>query len=329
MLRILLYGCGGLALLVLGVVVFNLSAFEAPHREGAPRLIAHRGVHQTYTRDNLENETCTAELINTPTHGLFENTLSSMKAAFAAGADVVELDVHLTPEGQFAVFHDWTVDCRTNGTGVTEQLAIDYLRTLDIGYGYTADGGATYPLRGTGVGLMPTLPEVLAHFPDQSFLINFKSRRTEEGEALAALIARHPEWRGTLWGVYGGAEPTDRSRELIHGLTGYTRQSMMSCLIDYELWGWTGIVPDSCRDSVVLVPANFAWAIWGWPHRFTKRMEAAGSQVILAGPFENGDFGTRGIDSVDELSYVPEGFGGYVWTNRIEVIGPALNARQP
>lgn len=327
MLRIFLYALGGLAVLVLGVIVFNLSVFEAPHRDGVPRLIAHRGVHQTHGHDNLANDTCSAELINTPTHGLLENTLQSMEAAFAARADVVELDIHLTPEKQFAVFHDWEVDCRTNGTGVTEQLTMDYLRTLDLGYGYTADGGANYPLRGAGVGLMPTLPEVFARFTDQSFLINFKSSRTEEGDALAALMAVHPEWRGSLWGVYGGAEPTDRSRELIRDLAGYTRQSITSCLVDYELTGWTGLVPDSCHNAIVLVPANFAWAVWGWPHKFTRRMEAAGSKVILVGPIENGDFGTRGIDSADELHYVPEGFGGYVWTNRIELIGPALKAR--
>ena len=36
-----------------------------------------------------------------------------MRAAFAAGADIVELDIHPTTDGQFAVFHDWTLDCRT------------------------------------------------------------------------------------------------------------------------------------------------------------------------------------------------------------------------
>ena len=60
------------------------------------------------------------------------------KAAFAAGADVVELDIHLTPDKAFAVMHDWTVDCRTEGKGTTQDLSIEYLKTLDLGYGYTA-----------------------------------------------------------------------------------------------------------------------------------------------------------------------------------------------
>ena len=31
-----------------------------------------------------------------------------------------------------------------------------------------------------------------------------------------------------------------------------------------------------------------------------------------------------GVDSVDLLAYVPKFFDGYIWTNRIEIIGPAL-----
>jgi glycerophosphoryl diester phosphodiesterase len=290
-------------------------------------LIAHRGVHQTFSKEGVGNDTCTADRIYPPTHDFIENTLPSMEAAFAAGADVVELDVHLTPDKQFAVMHDWTVDCRTEGQGVTEELEMAYLKTLDLCYGYSADGGKTHPLRGKGVGMMPTLPEVLARFPDRQFLVNFKSNRIEEGEALAQLVAAHPEWRNAIWGSYGGDPPTLRSMELIDGLRGYTRKSMTDCVIAYELTGWTGVVPEPCRNSVVLVPSNLTWMVWGWPHKFTRRMEAAGSTVILLGPFESGDMGTRGIDSLEELNAVPEKFHGYVWTNRIELIGPELKKR--
>jgi glycerophosphoryl diester phosphodiesterase len=74
----------------------------------------------------------------------------------------------------------------------------------------------------------------------------------------------------------------------------------------------------------VLVPGNFAWALWGWPNRFAARMRDAGSEIILLGPYESGDPGTRGIDSAEEISLIPAGFDGYVWTNRIEIIGPML-----
>ena len=35
---------------------------------------------------------------------------------------MIEIDVHPTTDGQFAVFHDWTLDCRTNGAGVTRVI---------------------------------------------------------------------------------------------------------------------------------------------------------------------------------------------------------------
>jgi glycerophosphoryl diester phosphodiesterase len=322
--RIALYVLAGFMVFALAVVLYNTSWFESPHGDGHIRLLAHRGVHQTFEQEGVENDTCTAERIKPPTHAFIENTLPSMEAAFADGAEVVELDVHLTPDKKFAVLHDWTVDCRTEGKGVTEQLDMAYLKTLDLGYGYTADDGKTYPLRGKGVGMMPTLDEVLIRFPDRKFLINFKSRRTEEGDALAQMVEQHPEWRDAMWAAYGGAEPTDRSIALIEGLRGYTGKSMMKCIFDYELTGWTGIVPDSCRNTIVVVPSNLAWAVWGWPHKFTRRMEAAGSDVILLGPMNAANIGSTGIDSLDELEAVPAGFAGYVWTNRIELIGPEL-----
>jgi glycerophosphoryl diester phosphodiesterase len=322
--KILLWSLSAPLVFVVGVVLYNASWFESPHGDGAIKLISHRGVHQTFSKEGVGNDTCTADRIYPPTHDFIENTLPSMEAAFAAGADVVELDVHLTPDKQFAVMHDWTVDCRTEGEGVTEELDMAYLKTLDVGYGYTADDGKTFPLRGKGTGLMPTLPEVLTRFPDKQFLINFKSNRAEEGEALARLVGEHPEWRDAIWGSYGGADPTWKSIEMIDGFKGYTGRSMMDCAIAYETTGWTGIVPEVCRNTVVLVPSNLAWMVWGWPHKFTKRMEAAGSTVILLGPFERGDIGTRGIDSLEELKAVPKNFAGYVWTNRIELIGPEL-----
>lgn len=130
-----------------------------------------------------------------------------MRAAFAAGADIVEFDVHRTADGHFAVFHDWTLDCRTNGRGVTRERTLAELKVLDIGYGYTADGGQTFPFRGKGVGLMPSLDEVLAAFPDKQFLIDIKSNDPEEGRALAERLSRLSPHQRALLMVYGGERP--------------------------------------------------------------------------------------------------------------------------
>ena len=57
-----------------------------------------------------------------------------MRASFEAGADILEFDIHPTTDGRFAVFHDWTLECRTDGRGVTREHSMAALKRLDIGY---------------------------------------------------------------------------------------------------------------------------------------------------------------------------------------------------
>lgn len=318
------YVLGTLAVFLLAVYLMNASWLAPAPETPQVRLIAHRGVHQTFDRADLASDTCTAERIFEPQHALLENTIASMEAAFAAGADIVELDVHPTTDGRFAVFHDWTLDCRTQGTGDTRSHAMAYLKTLDIGHGYTADGGATYPLRGKGVGLMPALDEVLSAMPERRFLVNFKSNETREGGMLAAMVEENPQWRQAVWGAYGGDAPTLAAKSLLPGLHVWTRRGLIDCLTRYAALGWAGYVPQACRSTFVMVPVNVAPWLWGWPDRFRQRMQAAGSEIILLGPYGSGDPGTAGIDDLDTLARVPPSFGGYVWTNHIEVIGPAV-----
>ena len=319
------YRVGGIVLAALAAIyIFNAGWRVGPADDAELRLIAHRGVHQTFHRNDLDSDTCTAERIDAPRHALLENTLPSMQAAFAAGADVVELDVHPTTDGRLAVMHDWTVDCRTDGTGETRAHAMAELKALDIGHGYTADGGRTYPFRGTGLGQMPELEEVLSAMPERRFLVNFKSREAREGDMLAALVVAHPQWRPAIWGAYGGDEPTYRAQALIGNLHVWSRRGLVDCLTQYVGLGWTGFVPEACRNTQVMIPINVAPWLWGWPNLLQARLREAGSEIILLGPFGAGDPGTAGIDDLETLAMVPADFDGYVWTNRIELIGPAL-----
>ena len=294
-------------------------------------LLAHRGLAQTFTREDLERDTCTATRIHPPEHEFIENTLPSMEAAFAAGADVVEFDVHPTTDGNFAVFHDWTLDCRTEGNGHDARSRHGRLKPLDVGYGYTADGGKTFPLRGKGVGLMPTLDEVLATFPDKRFLINVKSNDASEGEKLAAhlqssrRVARAPD----------GLRRHDRRLELVHAklpdVPIGSNKSLKSCLIRYSSLGWSGYVPRRCRTGMMLVPLNFAPWLWGWPDIFhAAHGRAPASHVFVLGPYD-GSFGTSGVDDLDSYREAAEGFAGGIWTNRIDRIGAAVrgNAMAP
>src|SRR5262245_16840649 len=123
MKNVLRYAAAGVVLLAAFAFLNNTNwlVFDRP---SGPTLLAHRGLAQTYDAAGLERDTCTATRMHPPEHAFLENTLPSMRAAFEAGADIVEFDIHPTTDGHFAVFHDWTLDCRTEGRGVTREHSL-------------------------------------------------------------------------------------------------------------------------------------------------------------------------------------------------------------
>lgn len=303
--------------------VNNTALFSTARGDGKPALLAHRGIAQRFDTKGIDGETCTATRMLPPVHDYLENTIASLQASFSAGADINELDIHPTTDGQFAVFHDWTVDCRTDGRGVTREQSMEVLKKLDIGYGYTADGGKTFPFRGKGIGMMPTLEEVLTAFPRGNFLINIKSRDPAEGELLAAALGRlSPERRRDLT-VFGHDIPVAVLRAALPDIRTVTRTTALACLKDYAMWGWTGIVPEACRKTTVYVPINYAPWLWGWPDRFLNRMDDAGSAVFVIGPYGGSGF-SSGIDTPEDLARLPPGYSGGIMTNEIEAIAKAF-----
>jgi glycerophosphoryl diester phosphodiesterase len=313
--------------LVLFVVLNNASVL-APAGSGRPVLLAHRGIYQTFSHRNLKLNDCTANRIDPPTNPFLENTIPSMAEAFRVGADIVELDVHETTDRRFAVFHDWTLDCRTDGHGVTSAHSMAYLKSLDVGYGYTADGGKTFPFRGKGRGLMPSLEEVLARFPGNRFLVNIKSNDRYEGIDLAKFVlGLPPSSRARLMFYGGGDKPLDELRQRLSDLVVMSQRQVKACGMRYIALGWTGYVPQACRRTIVIVPLNYIWLVWGWPDRFLARMRGVGSVVFVAGPY-NGDVGLSGLDTKAEFDSLPKDYDGGIWTEEIATLGPLVRARR-
>jgi glycerophosphoryl diester phosphodiesterase len=116
-----------------------------------------------------------------------ENTMEAFRLAVEAGADGLELDVHLTRDGHIVVIHDATVDKTTNGTGAVSEMTLDDLRGLDAGHNFSPDGGPTRPYRGRGIRV-PTLDEVLEEFPDVAVNIDIKVSRPGIEEAVLGVL---------------------------------------------------------------------------------------------------------------------------------------------
>ena len=316
----------GVILPVLFIYGNNSSWFSSSAPSGPPSVLAHRGVSQRYDDNWSSGSSCEAWRMLPPKHDYLENTIRSMRAAFDRGADVVEFDVQPTRDGQLAVFHDRTLDCRTNGHGLTREHTLRELQALDIAYGYTADAGKTFPFRGQGIGLMPSINEVFESFPEQSFLIDIKGGSREDGALLAARLANVSVARRSRLMIFGREETLVGLRMELPDLRTFSVASIQRCLIRYIAYGWTGVVPRICRDSPLFVPINVAPFLWGWPNRFMERLEGTGSLVVVIGPFGSGRI-SPGVDSREDLDRLPGSFGGGIWTNNVEMIREEIGKR--
>jgi glycerophosphoryl diester phosphodiesterase len=245
---------------------------------------------------------------------------------------MIELDIAATSDGKLAVFHDWTLECRTNGTGPVRAATMAELKALDAGHGYSADGGKTFPFRGKGVGLIPELSEVLAMFPQKPLLYNFKSKDAAEADLLAATLkaaGRDPVALGD--GFYGGSEegPVARTRQLFPRAWVFSKDSAKACTSAYGVQGWLGLTPAECKDGTLMVPLNRQWAFAGWPNRLMARMAAVGARVVVVGPLDGP--GGMGLDLPEQIGKIPASFTGHVWVEDIQTIGlalrPAFNRR--
>ncbi|MFN8417615.1 MAG: glycerophosphodiester phosphodiesterase family protein [Cytophagaceae bacterium] len=59
------------------------------------------------------------------------NTLESFRNAFALGVDGVEMDVQMTKDSILVIFHDYTLDDLTNGTGCVWDYTWEELKKIE------------------------------------------------------------------------------------------------------------------------------------------------------------------------------------------------------
>lgn len=131
-----------------------------------------------------------------------ENTLPAFAHAIELGAHVLEMDVHLSADGELMVIHDEGVERVTEGAGAVASLTASELQQLDAGYTFSPDGGNTHPWRDQGVRI-PTLSEVMHEFPAIPKVIEIKPSQPAVAVALAKFLAHTASARGqTLVGCY-------------------------------------------------------------------------------------------------------------------------------
>lgn len=160
-----------LALLALGILIAHLAARPAPDHPffdqfsdvQYPRVIAHAG-SELYPHD----------------------TLFALKKYAAMEVDVLEMDLHMTADGEIILIHDDTVDRTTNGSGDVREMTLAEVQALDAGWYWTKDD-QNYPFRDQGI-MIPTLKEVFENFPDYPMIIEIKQDNPSMAAPLCDLI---------------------------------------------------------------------------------------------------------------------------------------------
>lgn len=134
-------------------------------------------------------------------------TMYAYKRAVAVGADMLEMDLRLSADGQLMVIHDDTVDRTTGATGPVRNLTAAQLQALDNAYWFVPDcwschdrPASAYALRGVRTGTVappagyaaddfaiPTFEQILQTFPDR--ILDVEIKDGPDGMAVAEKLA--------------------------------------------------------------------------------------------------------------------------------------------
>jgi glycerophosphoryl diester phosphodiesterase len=108
-----------------------------------------------------------------------ENTFISFQKALDMQVDGIELDVHLSGDGEIMVIHDESIDRTTNGKGLVNALSLRELKAFRIDGKYE----------------IPTLKEVFDLVNQDSF-INIELKSYESTDKVVTLIEKYVTKKG-------------------------------------------------------------------------------------------------------------------------------------
>ncbi len=112
-----------------------------------------------------------------------ENTLAAFRLAEEAGADGIEMDVHLTRDGHPVIIHDDTVDRTTDGRGRVQWLSLRQVRRLDAGSWFAPEFAGEK---------VPILEEVLA-WAKGRLRLNLEIKASAAGRAVLERLRDFPD----------------------------------------------------------------------------------------------------------------------------------------
>lgn len=223
-----------------------------------------------------------------------ENTLQAFELAVRlGGVDVLEMDVHMTNDGQIVVIHDATLERTTDGHGLVRAHSFAELQQLDAGAKFITPS-KEMPFRGRGV-VIPLLEEVLRAFPHVGFNIEIKQDSPEMIKKVLDILHR----TGTEEVVLAAAD---------HRIMLQLEAAKPGCFLgmsSVQAWqvfksGFFGRIPKNWKNRALQVPPRYR----GFPvvsSRTIRRAHEAGLDIHLwtiNDPKQAQKWLARGVDGV-------------------------------
>jgi len=113
-----------------------------------------------------------------------ENTMAAFRKAIELGSGGIELDVHMTKDGEIVVIHDEVIDRTSNGTGKVKDLTFSELQRYDFGYWFSQEFSEEK---------IPTLEQVMTLLSDWDGVLNIEIKANDTGieSSVIALIDKY------------------------------------------------------------------------------------------------------------------------------------------
>ncbi|AWF81880.1 hypothetical protein BTJ40_14180 [Microbulbifer sp. A4B17] len=150
---------------IIKVITFCLFSMVVGDQVWAIDILAHRGASGEYP----------------------QGTSLAFDMALDQGADILELDIHLSKDHFIIINHDADLKDNVGISDKIEDLTIGEIKTMDAGYVFTLDNGETYPYRNQGLALL-TLNELFERYPNALFNIEIKPNDKLLSETLWQVI---------------------------------------------------------------------------------------------------------------------------------------------
>jgi glycerophosphoryl diester phosphodiesterase len=196
-------------LIVLVSVSFSiLQSCTTPSRQSDIKIIAHRG-----------------GMAERP-----ENTMSAFKKSVELGANMLEIDLRTSKDGQLFILHDKTLDRTTNGKGPATDLSMQELKQLDAGSWFDSAYSAER---------IPSFKEVLewAKAEEITLLLDLK----ESGQEYAARVADDIRRHGSEDKIVVGVRSPDQAKLFRKLLPNSAQLGFIGSQDDIEVYAKAGV----------------------------------------------------------------------------------------